>query len=329
LTPIPIATLISDPTLKLDTITATIIDPNARMAQARSLSLGVEHDLGNGYTIALRGTYKKFLNLQYGVNINITQMADGSLTTPSSAVYNDGYASTWNHFSTVRPGLAIVRGRSLDLSGFGDVILSKYDGEGRYRSLVMEVARRSSTGWGFQGSLTYSKAEDNNSNERATLTSNGSLVENPANPLGSYALSDNDHKLRAVLAWNAPPVYGIRLSGITTITSGRPFNAVYYNDQNGDGKYIDTVAGRNTFRQPSSKTFDLQCARTFKVTSKLSLEGIVQVFNLFNWANQYTSQVNYAASANTVPDSYTASFGQIDRPDNRTREIQFTLKARF
>jgi hypothetical protein len=330
LTPIPTATLISDPTLKADTIVATIIDPNAKMAQARSASLGVEHDFGNGYTMALRGTYKKFLNLQYGVNINITQMAVGSLSVPNGAIYNDGFASTWNHFSTDRPGRAIVHGRSLDLAGFGDVILSKYDGEGRYRSLVLELARRSSTGWGFQGSLTYSKAEDNNSNEKATLTSNGSLVENPADPLGSYALSDNDHKFRAVLAWNAPPVYGVRVSGITTFTTGRPFNAVYYNDQNGDGKYIDSAEGRNTYRQPSSKSFDLQVARTFKVTQGLSLEGIIQVFNVFNWANQYTSQVNYATTAGApANDQYRLSFGQIDRPDNRTREVQFTLKARF
>jgi len=334
LTPVPIADLMADPSL-LDTITVTIIDPNAKMAQARSLSLGVEQELGNGYTMALRGTYKKFLNLQYGVNINLPQylVGDSGALAP---VYNDGYATTNNHFgigtnfgNLPRPGRATVRGRSLDLSGFGDVILSKYDGEGRYRSLVFEVARRSSTGWGFQGNLTFSKAEDNNSNERATLTSNGSLVENPADPLGSYALSDNDHKFRATLAWNAPPVYGVRISGITTFTTGRPFNAVYYNDQNGDGKYIDSVSGRNTYRQPSSKTFDLQAARTFQVSRGLSLEGIIQVFNVFNWANQYTAQVNYAASAISVPDTYTATFGQIDRPDNHTREVQFTLKARF
>ena len=55
------------------------------------------------------------------------------------------------------------------------------------------------------------------------------------------------------------------------------------------------------------------------------------MFNVFNWANQYTSQVNYATSPSTPPatDPYRASFGLIDRPDNRTREVQFTLNARF
>ena len=320
-------------TLPQDSVMATIIDPNAKMTQARATSLGLEQDLGNGYVVAVRGTYKQFLNLQYAVNINLAQYADGSTTVLSPNAYNDGYASKWNQFSNVatnRPYRATVRGRSLDLTGFGDVILSKYDGEGRYRSLVFEASKTPSNGgWGFKGNLTFSKAEDNNSNERATLTSATALTENPADPLGSYALSDNDHKFRAVLAWYAPTMYGVRVSGITTFTTGRPFNAIYYNDQNGDGKFIDSVNGRNTYRQPASKTFDLRLARTFKPSSKLSLEGIIDVFNFFNWANQYTSQVNYATTKGSAPDSYSASFGQIDKPDNRTREVQFTLKARF
>lgn len=329
LQPIPTAQLITDPSMKLDTITVTMIDPEAKMTQARAVSLGVEQDLGNGYSVAARGTYKKFLNLQYAVNINLGQYLNGT-SGPLAPAYNDGYATTNNHFTTAaRPGRATVRGRSLDLSGFGDVILSKYDGEGRYRSLVLEANRRSSYGWGFKSSLTFAKAEDNNSNERATLTSTNALTENPAEPLGSFALSDNDHAFRAVLAWYAPPVYGVRFSGIGTFTTGRPLNATYYNDQNGDGKFIDSVGGRNTYRQPNEKTFDLRAARTFKLAKKVSLEAIVDVFNVFNWANQYSAQYNYAAGPGTAPDSYTAAFKQIDRPDNRTREVQFTLKTRF
>ncbi len=330
LTAVPTATLL-DPAqgLPKDSVTVTLIDPEAKMAQARTVNLALEHDFGNGYTGAVRATYKQFRNLQYAVNINLAQYQDGSTTALGNGIYNDGYPTTWNYFSnatSARPYRAIVRGRMLDLSGFGDVILSKYDGEGRYKSLVLEGSKRTKNGWGFRGNLTFSKAEDNNSNERATLTSTNALTENPADPLGSYALSDNDHKFRAVLAWYSPAFWGIKVSGVTTYTTGRPFTAYYYNDINKDGKYLDTPFGRNTFRQPASKTFDLRVARTFQVTRKLSLEGIVDVSNVFNWANQYTSQDDYADAPGTPIYS---SFGQIDRPDNRTREVQFTLKARF
>jgi len=333
LTRIPTATLLTDPLLKVDTIVPTIIDPEAKMTQARSVSLGVEQDLGNGFTAGARVTYKKFLNLQYAVNINLGQLAPGTSTVDTNAIYNDGYATTNNHFSTGnRPGRAVVRGRALDLSGFGDVILSKYDGEGRYRSLVLEAGRKPGSGWGFKGSLTFAKAEDNNSNERATLTSTNALTENPADPLASWALSDNDHAFRATLAWFAPAFFGIRLSGITTYTTGRPYNGVFYNDQNGDGKFIDTVDGRNTHRQPNEKTFDLRISRPFRVSRALSLEGTIDIYNVFNWANQYTSQTTYATTKdpNTgVISGLNANFGAIDRPDNRSREVQFTLKARF
>jgi hypothetical protein len=325
LTSVPVSTLLTDPNFKLDTIVPTIIDPNAKMTQARATSLGIEQDLGNGYTVGARVTYKQFLNLQYAVNINLGQAAPGTTTIDPNAIYNDGYPTTWTQFSTTaRPGRAVVRGRARALTGFGDVILSKYDGEGRYRSLVLEAGKKPGSGWGFKGNLTFAKAQDNNSNERATLTSTNALTENPADPLGSWALSDNDHAFRATLAWFAPTFSGVRVSGITTYTTGRPWNGIYYADQNGDGKYIDTVDGRNTHRQPSEKTFDLRVARDFKVTKKVSLEGTIDVFNVFNFANQYTSQTGYTTASGINPN-----FGAIDRPDNRTREVQFTLKARF
>ncbi len=317
--------------LPQDAVTVTVIDPEAKMTQARSMALGVEQDLGNGYTVGLKATYKKYLNLQYGVNINLAQNADGSTTALNGGIYNDGYPTKWNHFSnsaTNRPYTAIVRGRQLDLSGFGDVILSKYDGEGRYRNLAVEFGRNVPGEWGFKGNLTFAKAEDNNSNERATLTSTSALTENPSDPLQSYALSDNDHKFRAVIAWWAPRVFGVRISGITSYTSGRPYSGIYYSDVNGDGKYIDTAGGRNSYRQPASKQFDLRFERSFRIVKGLDLEGIVDVYNLFNWSNMWTSQTYYGSSPSDR-GSYAQTFGKLDMPDTFTRNVQFTLKVRF
>ncbi|MDP2875429.1 MAG: carboxypeptidase regulatory-like domain-containing protein [Holophaga sp.] len=326
LTPVPAADLRA--AFNAGTVSPTLIDPEAKMTQARALSLGVEQVLPNGFRVALRGTYKKFLNLQYAVNINLAQYAEGSTTVLNPAIYNDGYATTWNRFSNStanRPGRAIVRGRSLDLSGFGDVILSKYDGEGRYRSLVLEIARRSDTGWSFQAAATLAKAEDNNSNEKATLNSLSALTENPADPLQSFAVSDNDRTLRGTVVVIAPTLFGIKASAVLTATTGRPLNATYYDDQNGDGKYIDTYGGRNAFRQPREKTFDLRVSRNFRLTKRFSIEGTIDVYNLFNWANQYSSQTTYALSGGALNPDFMA----LNRPDNRTREVQFTLKTRF
>jgi len=328
LTPVDPAALLANPNLlPTGTISINLMDPEAKMAQARAISLGVEHELGDGFQVGVRVTYKKFYNLQYGQNINLGQ------TGNPTGYYNDGYPINTATFSTsVRPYKAMVRGRLLDFTlpggGYGDVVLSKYDGEGRYKSLVFELNRRSQNGWGFKSNLTIAKAEDNNSNERATLTNASVFTDNPANPLASYALSDNDRLMRGVFAWYAPPVYGVKFSGIFTYATGLPWTATYSTDQNGDGRTIDPVWGRNTMRQPDSKTFDLRVARNFRFAKHLSLEGIVDVFNVFNWANQYITGTNKDFATNKTTARFV-NFGQIDGVDNRTREVQFTLKARF
>ncbi|MBK8574051.1 MAG: hypothetical protein IPN91_15840 [Holophagaceae bacterium] len=216
-------------------------------------------------------------------------------------------------------------------SGFGDVILSemRWRGADAAASFLRAGKSHGGSGWGFKSSLTFAKAEDNNSNERATLTSTNALTENPADPLSSWALSDNDHAFRATLAWFAPTFFGIRISGITTYTTGRPWNAIFYDDKNGDGKYIDTVGGRNTHRQPSEKTFDLRLSASFRIAGP-SPWRTIDIYNVFNWAGQVTSQTGYTIKdPNSSAVIVNPNFGAIDRPDNRSREVQFTLKARF
>ncbi|MBK8792336.1 MAG: hypothetical protein IPN59_04120 [Holophaga sp.] len=241
LTPLDAATLMGNAAFQ-DTVRINLMDPEVKMARARAISLGVEHEMGNGFQIGVRATFKKFANLQYATNINLGQY--NSLTAPTTdpnAIYNDGYPTTTNRFSTsARPGRAIVRGRLLDLTGFGDVSLSRYDGEGRYRSLVIELNRRADNGWGFKSNVTFGKSEDNNSNERATLTNSSVYTPNPASPLEAYALSDNDRQMRGVLASIAPGVFGIKISGIFTYSTGLPWTATYSTDQNGDGQSLIT-----------------------------------------------------------------------------------------
>jgi len=317
----------------------TVIDPEAKMARAQAVALGVEHDLGSGFQIGASVKYKKFRNLQYFVNINMWQLnADG--TGNLNGFYNDGYPTGVNNFTTVkatsgpranlptaRPDKAMVRGRMLDLTGYGDVGLSRYDGEGQYRAFMFEAKRRSEHGWGFTSNITISKAEDNNSNERATAQATVGNTYNPANPLSAWALSDNDHAIRGVFAWYSPKFYGVKWSGIFTYTTGSPWTATYFNDQNFDGVFNDPVfGGRNTFRQPDAKTCDMRLSYDLKVVKRVGLELAVDVYNVFNFANQRTFKNTFA---NGPTSAINSDFGQIDQFDFRTREVAFTVKARF
>jgi len=310
--------------LPAGSIQVTLMDPHARMAHSRNILLGVEHDLGNGMVLKARGVYKHFTHLQYFVDINMAQSNPATGSYDPSLFYNDGYPYQYNHFnnasgSLTRPGRAIVGGRLLDLSDYGSVGLSRFDGTGTYRALVLEAERRVTDGFGFMGSLTFSSSRDSNSNERSTAQASASNPIDPSNP-GMEGRSDNDIPFRAIFISYFPTVFGIHPSATFVYAKGYPYTPRYYADQNSDGYLNDPApSGRNSARQPNSRRLDLQFKRNWNVTGGWKLEGAIQIYNPFNWANQTTSYTTW--------DS--ANFGMINVPDKSTREVQFSLKAKF
>jgi len=329
-------------TLPASTVTLSVIDPRAKEAQARRASLEVEHDLGNGFVAKIKGLYQKTYNLQYWVNINMAQ-ADAQGNGIPGAYYNDGYIPGLNSFrdrAGIHAGHAVVNGRNLDLSGYGDVYLSKYDGRGEYKNISFELNRLSATGFAFTSSLTLSSSRDTNSNENSTAGSAGASPTDPSNPL-LMARSDNDTPVRFVLGGKLPPFKGFFLSGTFTWTSGLPYSPIYNgggvnSDVNGDNLYNDyALGGRNSFRQPYRKTFDLALTRSFYLYEGWKLDLTAQLFNVFNWANQtvgtnynatYYANVPAVAPAVTTP---LPNFGKVTVPDQNTRQAQFNIKLTF
>jgi hypothetical protein len=115
--------------------------------------------------------------------------------------------------------------------------------------------------------------------------------------------------------------------------TGLPYNPLASNDVNGDGlsnDYAPGYGGRNSLRQPSQRYFDLALRRSWLLAKTFQVEAGVQVFNVFNWANQTTSQTTALNGAGTPP-VYTAnpSFGFIDTLDRAPREVQLSLRLKF
>jgi hypothetical protein len=312
-------------TLATASRTGQVWDPNNKLSVRKGSALGVEHAYDNGLKLGIQGVYSKFENLQYFVNLNLNQVG-----APVGSFYNDGYAVPGlNTFSTTgRPNKAVVRGHLLDFTNFGDVFLSKNDGEGTYKAVILTAAMRRDTGWGFTTSATWSKAEDNNSNERVTASSTASSnTNNPADPLATVSYSDNDRPFRFVFAGYFPIYWGITGAVNVSYTSGAPYSALDGRDLNGDGGRNDYAVGtvRNGSRQPSVKTFDLRLTRDFQIGHRFQVETFMDVFNVLNWANQRTSLTQLISSAGVVnPD-----FGFINLPDRNTRDIQLGVRVKF
>ncbi len=315
LTPLPAGLLAG---LTTASKTGQVWDPRNKMTVAKRTALGIEHAYDNGLTLGMQAVYAKFENLQYFVNINL-----GQTGAPAGSYYNDGYPLATNDFAAARPGKAVVAGRLLDFSSFGNIFLSKNGGEGTYEALILTATKRSETGWGFNSTFTWAVARDNNSNERTTASSTAdSNTNNPANPLAQTAYSDNDRRIRATFAGYFPVAFGIQGAVNYSYTSGKPYSAIATTDINHDGGRNDYVAGteRNGFRQPHAKSLDLRLERNFTFTRRFQLNAFMDVFNLPNWANQRTT---------ITFNQPTTDFGFINLADRNTREVQLGVRAKF
>jgi len=126
-----------------------------------------------------------------------------------------------------------------------------------------------------------------------------------------------------------PIVFGIEGSLRGLWQTGLPYTAYYSTSLNGDNQVDDIAAGhtRNDMRQPTFAQFDIRLSRTFAIYRSMKVEGIVDIFNLFNKADFTVPTGNYAyASGPGVP--VNASFGQLAAVDkNRTREMQVGIKV--
>ncbi len=308
-------------------VQVTLIDPRARMAHARNILLGVEHDFGNGWLLKVRGIQKRFTHLQYFIDINLEQKNPATGSWDPSIYYNDGYPFRFNQFATAntnnRPGRAVVAGRNLDLSGYGAVGLSKFDGTGHYKALIVEFEKLAKGGFGVRGNFTFASSRDSNSNERNTAQSVASNPIDPSDPTAE-GRSDNDIPFRGVLTATFPNVWGIRTSMTFTYAKGYPWTPRYYNDINGDGYFNDpALGGRNSMRQPSSKSLNFKFARSFRLSRTLKLDGAMEIYNPFNWANQTTSLTSVDNPSASAP------FGAINVTDKRSREVQFGVRLKF
>ncbi len=302
--------------------TGQLWDPANKMPRKISTSLGVDHRYDNGLTLGVRAEYSVFQHQQYFVNVNLTPASGG--------YYNDGYGTSVNAFTTARQPFVMIRGRQVNLTGYGDVFLSENNGTGTYRGLTFTASRTSDTGFGFQSSVTWSKAMDINSNERITNNGGygGSVTNNPADPYANLAPSDSDARFRGLFTGYFPVVYGIQGAVTYQYQTGLPYTAMASNDLNGDGTYNDYApgyGGRNAWRQPAQRYFDLALKRAWNLVNRVQIQGGVQVFNVFNWANQSTGQTTALDRTGTP----IASFGAIDTPDRAPREVQLSLRLKF
>lgn len=164
-----------------------------------------------------------------------------------------------------------------------------------YNGLNVSYRHRLSKKFQFQGSYTLSKVEGNllpgsdefrlGSPPTCTHCALDFQLGPKADPRMKGPLN-TDALHRVVLAGTYDFPYQMRLSGIFRARSSQPFNAYVTTDLNNNGQLYDTTDPHvNARRGKPFSQLDIRFSKTFTIKNVFNIEGIAEVFNVFNATN--------------------------------------------
>lgn len=229
-------------------------------------------------------------------------------------------------------------------------------GETWYKGLTLSASRRLANNYQFLVSYTLSKAEDTSTDfQSAFIPQDNGRGRDPDNPRGlpigfdpdgerGPATHDQRHRLTVSGLYQFP--WAIQFSTIATAASGRPYTPLAGADLNGDGDggaFPSDRARRNPADPASavdrnSETMndqfnvDTRLSKKFGITGGLTVEGIIDVFNLLDRTN-YT-EINNIFGRGAFPDSpQTGAQGRVTYGVYEQvlpgRQIQIAAKVSF
>jgi len=161
------------------------------------------------------------------------------------------------------------------------------------------------------------------------------IPEDPLNWRRDRGLSNQHVAHRFVLNFlgTAPSSWRIlrnfKLAGIVTLQSARYFNVITGADTNGDGNPLTDrpgQLGRNTFSGDPYYSVDVRVSREIRASERVSVEPLVELFNLFNTVNVLEYNTVWGSPDLTAAPS--PDFGSI-RSVAPARQLQLALRVRF
>jgi hypothetical protein len=266
----------------------TTIDPNIQNSRSDQATIQYEQQFGATTSASIGYEHMRGHDIIMSRNVNVPTTTDASIPNlgrPDSRFANNG------QFQSV-----------------GD---SWYDG------LTLALTKRPVSWGSVRLSYTYSKGFDTSGNFFFSQPQNANDIA------AERGRSDNDQRHRLALSGTLTPprvASGWLFSYIFTYTSALPFNIQLPNDRNGDTNFNDRPegVGRNAGEGFDYQSLDLRLSRTFGVTHGVSVEAIVEGFNVLNRAN-------YQVPNNIIT---SPTFGK-PTAVNDPRQLQLGLRLLF
>jgi hypothetical protein len=268
-------------------------------------------------------------------NLGYTRQLADNLTMDLDASFANAYYqhrnSDHNYFLTPADRAAGVR----PFPEFGQVRERLTDGTLKYRALGVRLERRFSDNWQLLGSYTLAWAKSD--------ASEGLPADN-FNRQWEYGFVPADRRHRLAISGMVQLPYGFQTSGVVRWQSDLPFNVTAGADLNRDALALDRPPNVTAFtgcrglnlddvnayraltnRAPVTDTacpdflaLDVVLMKEFQLGESYRIEGLVQIFNLFNRANYFPAEGN----------ALSALFGQSVQV-TEPRQIELAVRFRF
>ncbi len=263
------------------------LEPNYESPATYQASLGVQRDLGSGFSLDVSYLFTRGLHLTRNRDINHFKQ-----TGPVNPLNPNG-GPTFIRFPTAAQQQAGLTSDFRNPLRLQDNIYES-SANSFYHAGTVALTKRFSNNFSINAHYTFAKTID-----EVTDFNSDFSAQNPLNLRADRALSAFDQRHRAVISGVfASPFKGDSAAGkvlgnwlfspIFIAGSGRPFNLLLGFDANGDGRSQTDrpgQAGRNTGIGEPFYSFDMRLARRFFATESRFLELTFELFNLFNRTN--------------------------------------------
>jgi hypothetical protein len=241
----------------------------ARLPYSHQVSIGVERQLATALAVEADYVFTGGRDERYVQNnVNLTFDPATGVNYP----FNDITRRAFPDWGVV--GMNVMGGRS------------------NYHGLQTAFTKRMNQRWQASGTYTLSAVRDLNPMPMSGIT----RVTFPVAPDlgGEYTLAITDQRHRAGVNGIWQVGYGFQLSGVYFYGSGARFNTTYGGDRRNTGASTGgggrlrpdgTIMPRNNLVGDPIHRVDLRVQRRFQFGSRVRLDGMIEVYNVFNHEN--------------------------------------------
>jgi hypothetical protein len=257
--------------------TSTVVSPDIVLPRSWQSSIGVEQQVGETMSFEADWVWQGNRSEMLSRNMNLSFDANG-VNYPYTDVAHRPFP-TW-----------------------GIVNMLYSDGTSDYQGLQTSFTKRLSKNWQIYATYTLSGLWDFTPCYRQGLGSVTATCPVDIGGVRSLATTDQRHRATINGIWTLP--YGMQLSGLYFFGSGMRFATTYGGDLRLVGAGSSALLGpggveapRNAFVGLPLHRVDLRLMKRVKLGGNRTIDGIVEVFNLFNHANYGSYSTNLSVAS--------------------------------